>query len=46
MYDKVKYCVKACGSYSEYFTYAVGQRQGEVMSPLLFSLFVEDLELY
>jgi len=43
---QVKSCVKACGSYSEYFTYAVGLRQGEVMSPILFSLFVEDLELY
>ena len=46
MYQKVKSCVKVCSSYSEYFNYAVGLRQGEVMSPLLFSLFVEDLELY
>ena len=36
MYDKVKSCVKACGSYSEYFTYADGLRQGEVMSPIFF----------
>lgn len=46
MYQKVKSCVKSCSSYSDYFLYAVGLRQGEVMSPLLFSLFVEDLELY
>lgn len=33
-------------SYSEFFKYAVGLRQGEVISPVLFSLFVEDLELF
>ena len=38
--------MKSCASYSDYFSYAVGLRQGEVMSPILFSLFVEDLELY
>ena len=46
MYENVKSCVKHCSSYSDYFNYAVGLRQGEVMSPLLFSLFVEDLELF
>lgn len=46
MYQKIKSCVKLCSSYSEYFQYAVGLRQGEVMSPLLFSIFVEDIELY
>jgi len=46
MYSKVKSCVKQMSSFSDYFSYAVGLRQGEVMSPLLFSLFVEDLELY
>ena len=42
MYEYVKSCVKLCSSYSEYFNYAVGLRQDEVMSRLLFSLFVED----
>lgn len=46
MYENVKSCVKSCTSYSDYFSYAVGLRQGEVMSPILFSLFVEDLEFY
>ena len=46
MYQKVKSCVKCCNSYSDYFEYAVGLRQGEVISPILFSMFVEDLELY
>lgn len=46
MYQKVKSCAKSCSSFSDYFDYAVGLRQGEVTSPLLFSLFVEDLELY
>ena len=45
MYENVKSCVKACSSYSDYFKHAVGLRQGEVMSPLLFSLFTEDLFL-
>ena len=45
MYAKMKSRVKSCSSCSDYFSYAVGLRQGEAMSPILFSLFVEDLEL-
>jgi hypothetical protein len=46
MYEKVKSCVRCCNTYSGFFQYAVGLRQGEVASPLIVSLFVEDLELY
>ena len=45
MYQKVKPCVRSCGKYSDFFEYSVGLRQGEIMSPILFSLFVDDLEL-
>ena len=46
VYNKVKCCVKGCNSYSDFFTCAVGLKQGEVISPLMFSLFIEDLELF
>ena len=32
--------------FSDFFDCAVGLRQGEVLSPLMFSLFIEDLELF
>ena len=34
----------ACSDF--FFQYSVGLRQGEVISPILVSLFLEDLELY
>ena len=34
------------GSISEFFDSNVGLLQGEVISPLLFSLFINDLEIY
>jgi len=46
MYNKVKSCVKGCNSFSEFFDCAIGLKQGEVISPILFSLFLEDLELF
>ena len=42
----VKSCVRHCKTYSDFFEVSIGLRQGEVMSPILFSLFVEDLELF
>jgi hypothetical protein len=46
MYEKVKSCVRHCNTYTDYFECSVGLRQGEVISPLMFALFVEDLELH
>ncbi len=46
MYLTVKSCIRHCGSFSDFFEYSIGLRQGEVMSPLMFSVFLEDLELY
>ncbi len=46
MYSQVKSCIRGCKSYSEFFECAIGLKQGEVMSPVLFSLFLEDLELF
>ena len=42
MYEQVKSCVRSCNNYSQLYQYAVRLRQGEVISPILFSLFVED----
>ena len=45
MYNNVKSCVRGCNSLPEYFNCVVGLKRGEVMSLILFSLFIEDLEL-
>ena len=46
MYQAVKSCVKLCDNYSNFFYLSKGLRQGETISPIMFSLFVEDLEMY
>jgi hypothetical protein len=47
MYEQVfKSCVRSCHTYSDFLDYAVGLRQGDIISPVLISLFVEDLELF
>ena len=45
LYDKVKCCLKYKGALSDYFKSDVGLMQGETLSPLLFSLYVNDLEI-
>ena len=45
MYDNIKSCVKHNGSFSPTFISEIGVRQGENLSPVLFSLFLNDLEL-
>ena len=46
LYDKVKCCVKYKGVLSDYFQSDVGSMQGETLSPLLFSLYVSNLEIH
>ena len=46
IYHEVKSCVKNMNTLSDFFKSEVGLLQGEVLSPFLFSLFLNDLELY
>ena len=46
MYSQVKSCVRGCKLYSEFFECAIGLKQGKVLSPVMFSLFIENLELF
>jgi hypothetical protein len=43
MYNSAKLCVRASGSLTDYFDSYTGVKQGETISPLLFILFVNDL---
>ena len=45
-HQQVKSFVNHCSNYSDFFYICVELRQGEVMSPILFAVFVEDMELY
>ena len=44
MYSNVKSCVTVRGYNSEYFRSMLGLMQGEVLSPILFSFYVNDFE--
>ena len=46
IYSNIKSCVSLNDSNSNYFGCYTGVRQGENMSPLLFSLFINDMESY
>lgn len=46
LYNGAKSCVKYKNELSEYFNCNVGVRQGENLSPLLFSIFLNDLEYF
>ena len=45
MYENVKSCVTIEGLKSEYFRSSLGLMQGEVLSPILFSLYVNDFDV-
>lgn len=44
MYQNVKTCVSDNGNSTPFFSSTVGVRQGENLSPLLFAIYVNDLE--
>ena len=46
MYSKAKSCVKVNNVLSNFFTSNVGVRQGENLSPILFSVFLNDLSQF
>ena len=46
MYQNIKSCVASEGKLSDFFVSNVGVRQGENLSPLLFTIYVDDLENY
>lgn len=46
MYEHVRCRVRHGNEFSDFIEISVGLKQGEICSPLLWSLFIEDLELY
>ena len=46
MYEQAKSCVKLNGNCSQFFKSNVGVRQGENLSPVLFSIFLNDLTVF
>ena len=45
MYSKLKCCVKLDGIFSNFFQSNVGLMQGESLSPFLYSMYVNDMEV-
>lgn len=46
MYSKAKLCVKVKNNISSFFPSKIGVHQGDVLSPNLFKIFINDLEKY
>ena len=46
IYNNIKSCVQENGQKSDYFSCYTGVRQGENLSPLLFALYLNDLESF
>jgi hypothetical protein len=45
MYSKLQCCVKFDRHFSNFFTSNIGLMQGEYLSPLLYSFYVNDMEI-
>ena len=46
LYNDAKSCIRYNGNLSEYFNCNIGVRQGENLSPLLFAIYLNDLECH
>ena len=46
MYKQIKSCITVNGSTSGFFNCEKGVRQGENISPLLFAIYLNDLESF
>jgi hypothetical protein len=46
MYQTIKSCVKHYGNHSKFFSSEIGVIQGENLSAILFSLYLNDLQTY
>ena len=46
MYETVRCKVKHCNTFSDFMEISIGLKQGDICSPILYSMFVEDLEIY
>ena len=46
MYSNIRSCVSLNGTFSAFFNCKKGVRQGENLSPILFSLFLSDMQTY
>ena len=44
LYQKTKACVRVNGTTSQYFDCMMGVRQGDTLSPLLFTIFLNDFK--
>ena len=45
MYEGMKSCVRSKNAVSDFFQSQTGVLQGEVLSPILFSIYVNDFEM-
>ena len=46
MYQNIKTCIRKGNEYSEFINCEIGLEQGENFFPFLFSLYLNDLELF